>query len=343
MSIDWPTRDILETVGSLATKPGELVHGSIDAGVAKIPLIAIAGVRPGPVLYVQALQHGLELNGCDVMRRLIQRLEPSELSGTLILVPMANPLAARVHMQSFPYPDRATHRKINDMNRRWTEPLGGPNHVDQMVAALAPVVKLADAIIDLHCHEYLYSTMVMTNMHQPDCAEFALAMGFPYVSSGTGVPGMFGMYCRETLGKIVATVEMPPLRRVDHANSAAGFRGVLNALKSMGMLPGEPQLPPTTAIFGTGPQESKSVLAEREGFLSRYVSGGEFVTEGQLVAEIWDPEEFRVVQGIHAPFDACVTSIGRPPQAWGDPEHDFMNIDDRAVTFTVPSQIIERE
>ena len=342
MSIDWPTRNVLETVGPLATKPGERVHGSIDAGVAKIPLVAIAGVHPGPVLYVQALQHGLELNGCDVMRRLIQHLDPSALSGTLILVPMANPLAARVHMQSFPYPDRPTQRKINDMNRRWADPIGGPNHVDQMVAALAPIVNLADAIIDLHCHEYLYSTMAMTNMQEPDCAEFALGMGFQHVSSGTGVAGMFGRYCRETLGKIVATVEMPPLRRVDPANSAIGFRGVINALRSMGMLGGEPELPPKTAIFGTAEQKSKTVLAEREGFMSRYVSGGEFVTEGQLAAEIWDPEEFRVAQEIRAPFDACITSIGRPPQTWGEPEHDFMNIDDRAVTFTVPSQIIDR-
>jgi len=229
MSTTWPVRDILTEVGPLTTAPGTLTHGSIDAGVARIPVIAVAGVRPGPVLYVQALQHGLELNGCDVMRRLIQHLAPAELAGTLILTPMANPLAARVHMQSFPYPDRPTQRKINDMNRRWTEPLGGPNHVDRMVAALAPIVKLADAVIDLHCHEYLYSTMVMTNMNDADCAEFALGMGFSYVTSGTGRDGMFGKYCRETLGKITAIVEMPPLRRVDHANSAIGFRGVRNA------------------------------------------------------------------------------------------------------------------
>jgi len=342
MAIEWPIREPLTSVGPVSTQPGTMARGSLKAGMATIPVLAYAGIKPGPVLYVQALQHGLELNGCDVMRRLIQELDPSEVSGTLILVPLANPLAARVHMQSFPYPDRPTHRKINDMNRRWFEGHGNVNAVDRQVEALKPIVALADACIDLHCHEYLYSSMVLTDMASPSCAEFALAMGFEVVRSGNGTEGMFGPYVRETLGKIGLTVEMPPLRRVDHANSEVGFRGVLNALKFMGMVQGEPELPGQTAIFGTGPQNAHSVVAQREGFMSRYVSGGEQVTAGQVVAEIWSPDDFSVVQRIEAPFDSFVTSIGRPPQVWGEPEHDFMNVGDRAVSFTTASEIVQR-
>jgi len=317
-------------------------RGTLCAGMARIPVLAYAGTEPGPVLYIQALQHGLELNGCDVMRRLVQTLDPGELSGTLVLVPVANPLAARVHMQSFPYPDRPTHRKINDMNRRWFAGHGDTNAVDIQVETLKPIVALADACIDLHCHEYLYSTMALTDMKAPESAALALDMGFEVINSGDGAEGMFGHYVRETLGKIGITVEMPPLRRVDHASSQAGFRGMLNALKSMGMLPGEPELPPRTAIFGTGPQQSQSVIAEREGFMARYARAGEYVQQNQLVAEIWSPDDFSVTQRIAAPFASFVTSIGRPPQNWGDPEHDFMNIGDRAATFTTASEIIER-
>ena len=342
MAIQWPQQAPLTHVGSVSLDPGSMSRRSLSAGMASIPLLVYAGKMPGPILYVQALQHGLELNGCDVMRRLVQTLDPGEMSGTLILVPMANPLAARVHMQSFPYPDRPTQRKINDMNRRWFAGHGDVNAVDIQVEALKPIVSLADACIDLHCHEYLYSSMVLTDMTSPGDAELALAMGFERISSGGDSDGMFGGYVRGTLGKIGITVEMPPLRRVDHANSETGFRGVLNALKFMGMLPGEPELPARTAIFGTGPQERKSVVAEREGFMSRYASGGEQVSKGQVVAEIWSPDDFSVVQRIEAPFDCFVTSIGRPPQNWGEPEHDFMNVGDRAVSFTTASEIIER-
>jgi len=117
---------------------------------------------------------------------------------------------------------------------------------------------------------------------------------------------------------------------------------VINALTFMGMLKGQLELPERTAIFGTGPQDARSVVTEREGFMSRYVNGGDAVKAGQVVAEIWSPDDFSVVQRIEAPFDSFVTSIGRPPQVWGEPEHDFMNIGDRAVSFTTASEIVQR-
>ncbi len=343
MPTQWPDRDPLRTVGSVTVAPGHSGRGTLRAGMAGIPIHVYAGSGPGPVLYVQALQHGLELNGCDVMRQLIQALDPAALTGTLILVPMANPLAARTHAQSFPYPDRATDRKTNDMNRRWFEGHATSNAVDQQVEALKPIVALADACIDLHCHEYLYSSMVLTDMSDPVCAEFALAMGFDVVRSGTGTEGMFGRYVRGALGRVGVTVEMPPLRRVDHANSAIGQRGVLNALRHMGMLDGALELPPRTAVFGTGQQQGKTVFVGEEGFMSRYVKAGDRVSAGQVVAEIWRPDDFTVVQRIEAPFDSFVISIGRPPQNWGDPEHDFMNVGDRAVSFSTASEIVRRD
>lgn len=342
MATEWSKREPLSTVGPVVLEPGTMGRGVIQAGMARMPVLVYAGTAPGPVLYVQALQHGLELNGCDVMRRLVQSLDVSSMSGTLILVPVANPLAARIHAQSFPYPDRPTQRKINDMNRRWFGEHGCTNAVDVQVNALMPIVALADACIDLHCHEYLYSSMVLTDMGCPACAELALAMGFAVVRSGQGTEGMFGRYVRDVLGAVGLTVEMPPLRRVDHANSEVGFRGVVNAMRHMGILEGAPDLPARTAVFGTGPQQGKTVIAEQEGFMSRYVHAGDEVRRGQVAAEIWSPDDFSVVQRIEAPFDSFVTSIGRPPQTWGEPEHDFMNIGDPAASFSTASAVIER-
>ena len=342
MATEWPERDPLTTVGPVSVEPGRMGRGVIRAGMAGMPVLVYAGTAPGPVLYVQALQHGLELNGCDVMRRLVQDLDPSCMAGTLVLVPVANPLAARIHAQSFPYPDRPTQRKINDMNRRWFEGHGSANPVDLQVDALMPIVALADACIDLHCHEYLYSCMALTDLGDPRCADLAMAMGFGVVRSGQGTEGMFGRYVREVLGVPGVTVEMPPLRRVDHANSETGFRGVVNAMRSMGMLEGDPELPERTAVFGTGPQESKTVFAEKEGFMSRYVHAGDEIRQGQVAAEIWSPDDFSVVQRIEAPFDSFVTSVGRPPQNWGEPEHDFVNVGDSAVSFSTASEVIER-
>jgi predicted deacylase len=112
------------------------------------------------------------------MRRLIREAPTQDLSGTLILVPMANPPAARVHMQSFPYPDPAGSRGLNDLNRRWFRSPPESNPADRIVSALKPVVALADAVMDLHCHEYLYPPIAWANLKHAGTRALALALGF---------------------------------------------------------------------------------------------------------------------------------------------------------------------
>jgi len=339
MRMEWPRQDLPGTVGPVAVQAGRLTRGTLRAGLADIPLLVLGGGAPGPVLYVQALQHGLELNGVEVMRRLVTTLEPSRLRGTLILVPMANTLAARVHMQSYPYADRPRERQLNDMNRRWREPLGGANHVDQAVAALAPCVAMADAMIDLHCHEYLYAPMALTDCHDPTSRALGIAMGLGVVNHSLGTEGMFGRYCRDTLGKPAITVEMPPLRRVDAGTSAMGFRAVLNALRWMGMLDEPLDLPERALIFDGG--VSDGVRAEHEGFVARLAQPGDLVTAGAVVGEIWSPDRFEPVQVIRAPRHTAVTSLGRPPVLWGDPEQDFVNVGESVAGFCVPAAVVE--
>jgi predicted deacylase len=341
MATRWSSHGVLEQVGPVAVAPGALRRGTLRAGLADVPLLVFGGGAPGPVLYVQALQHGLELNGVEVMRRLVTTLDAGALHGTLILVPMANTLAARVHMQSYPYADRPHERRLNDMNRRWSTPVGGANHVDRVVAVLEPLVRLADAVIDLHCHEYLYAPMALTDAGDGCCRELVLAAGFEVVHSTAGTEGMFGRYCRATLGKPEVTIEMPPLRRVDPRSSAIGYRGVLNMMRHLGMLEGRLELPPRTLIYGSGAGKSQSFKAEREGYIARLVEPGQDVKAGDLAAEIWSPDTFEPVQSIHAPFDGVVTSIGRPPQLWGEPEQDFINIGENALSFAVPGEIVD--
>ena len=82
MAIEWSRQAPLTRVGPISIDPGRMSRGTLTAGMAGIPLLVYAGTAPGPILYVQALQHGLELNGCDVMRRLVQTRDPGEISGT---------------------------------------------------------------------------------------------------------------------------------------------------------------------------------------------------------------------------------------------------------------------
>ena len=50
------------------------------------------GAEDGPTLYVQAAQHGREINGSEVLRRFHEEIETENLAGRIVAVPVADPL-----------------------------------------------------------------------------------------------------------------------------------------------------------------------------------------------------------------------------------------------------------
>lgn len=104
------------------------------------------GDEPGPTLYVQAAQHGREINGTEVLRRFHERLPLETLSGTVIAVPVANPLT--FDRVSYTTPEQLDSVNPN-MNRIWPGNGDGSLH-QRMAARLWEYVATADAIVDLH-------------------------------------------------------------------------------------------------------------------------------------------------------------------------------------------------
>ena len=104
------------------------------------------GTGDGPTLYVQAAQHGREINGTETLRRFHERLPLEELSGTIVAVPVANPLT--FDLVSYITPEEFDSVNVN-MNRIWPGDDNGSLH-ERMAATLWTEVERADAIIDLH-------------------------------------------------------------------------------------------------------------------------------------------------------------------------------------------------
>ncbi len=83
-------------VGGLAVKPGE--RRLVDLPISKLsnhapvtlPVHVLHGAQPGPTMFVSAAIHGDELNGVEIIRRLLRTLDPQSISGTLLCVPVVN-------------------------------------------------------------------------------------------------------------------------------------------------------------------------------------------------------------------------------------------------------------
>ena len=124
-----------------------LTLARLPSGVAVETTVHVYG-EGDPVVYAQAAQHGREINGSSVLRRLhdelVDRDEP--LSGTLVAVPVADPLTFDHVSYTTPEAFDATN---GNMNRCWPGDPDGTLH-ERMAAALWDYAGEADYIVDLH-------------------------------------------------------------------------------------------------------------------------------------------------------------------------------------------------
>ena len=74
--------------------PGEQKPAAVPVpGAAPLTAFCFCGKKPGKTLVVTAGVHGCEYVGIQALRRLAQELDPETLSGSVVLLPLANPSA----------------------------------------------------------------------------------------------------------------------------------------------------------------------------------------------------------------------------------------------------------
>ncbi|MFB6117236.1 succinylglutamate desuccinylase/aspartoacylase family protein [Halosegnis sp.] len=248
----------------------------------------------GPTVYVQAAQHGIELNGPAALRRLHDRLVDSRLAGEVRVVPVANPPA--FDHRSYTSPVAYDARSLN-MNRDWPGDESG-SFGERLVSRLWPLVVDADAAIDLHTGT---PDMLSHVRYAGDDASQRLATVFgtdyrlvdesePDASDTT--TGKFRIAAVQA-GIPAITAELSNSRTVAPQAATTGADGVERALQSLGVLSGSvapadqmelrASLSPVTAadsgLFEPAPD----------------VAVGESLTAETQLGRIYDPASFELL------------------------------------------------
>ena len=105
-SATWPDR-----VGTAEVRPGEVTRGKLplieyaDGSDVEAPVIVVTGKKRGPVAWLISCGHGDEVGGALAMQRVARALDPSTMSGLVILIPVANPPAFQAMRRVNPSPD----------------------------------------------------------------------------------------------------------------------------------------------------------------------------------------------------------------------------------------------
>ncbi len=276
---------------------------SFQALSVKTPVLVIRGTAPGPTLCLTAAVHGDELNGVEIVRRVLEETEPDKLSGTLIGVPIVNMLG--FERSSRYLPDR------RDLNRYFPGHSRGSSAARIAHAFFEAIVRRCDALIDLHTGSFHRANMpqIRGDLLNPGVAALAKAFGAEVLIHHTGQIG--------TLRKAATDAGIPtiiyeggePMRFQDTEieRGAAGTRSVLTELGLVERKRAGRSSDGIRTFY-----ETHWIRVNHGGILVSHVRLGDWVTVDQRLGRISDPMG-RGRSQVTSPYKGRVIGIALAP------------------------------
>ena len=277
------------TIGGTQIKPGE--RKRFDLNIARLydttelgmPVSVFRGKKAGPTLFISAAIHGDELNGVEIVRRLIKNPKLKNLSGTLITVPIVNVFGFNNKARYLP--DR------RDLNRFFPGSKKG-TLADRMANVfIKEIVEKSTHGIDLHTGAIHRTNLpqIRACLKSAETKRLAIAFGAPVVLDASLRDGSLRQELVERNIPILV-YEGGEALRFDEIAIRSGLRGILSVMRSLNMIPSGPKKQLT-------PQKKKTFVALSSHWLRAPVSGilrclkrlGDRVVKGEVLALIGDP------------------------------------------------------
>jgi hypothetical protein len=218
-----------------------------DGSTFGLPVAVVNGAEPGDTLYVQAVSDGDELNGVGVVSRVVPRLDPAELSGTVLLVGIVNHHAFQVAEHRNPIDDRK-------LNRTYPGDENGTSS-ERITHATFQAARRADLVLDLHqgsTSRMIDETRVRCGsrhrLHR-DCLRLAKTFDCGYILDQKGPDGQLA---RAGPDEGIPTIDPELGGSVgwDESSIQRGVEGVFNVLRGYDYLEGDVAPSPQTRAKG---------------------------------------------------------------------------------------------
>ncbi|WP_222852111.1 succinylglutamate desuccinylase/aspartoacylase family protein [Olivibacter sp. SDN3] len=303
-------------------KPGQRVDLQIPVSDEKhrtfIPISILHGKQPGPTFSIIAGVHGYEYTPILAVQQLLAQLDPEKLSGTLLIVPVANVPGFEGRSVFINPQDR------KNLNRVFPGDLAGS--ITERIAATINqyIIKRSDILLDIHAgdgnEDLLPFACYYDRKDTPGITAHAksltLAAGFTYNLSYpyTLKPHDKAEYAFKEAtqqGLVALSLECGKLGRTDSSDTDQIVHAILNILHKEKMLPGKHNnttLTPQKLIT-----KQHYVYAPTSGIFYSNFKSGDLVEKGKMIGYISDFFG-KVQKKIHAPVKGRVMyKIGTPP------------------------------
>ncbi|UCD37940.1 MAG: succinylglutamate desuccinylase/aspartoacylase family protein [Fidelibacterota bacterium] len=319
---------------------GKLVQAgesrTIDVPMARLythteitmPVVVIHGKKNGPRLFICASIHGDEINGVEIIRRVLENVSTKQLSGTLLAVPIVNVFGFITHSRYLP--DR------RDLNRSFPGSLTGSLAARLAHLFMREIVLQCNYGIDLHTAASPRTNLpqIRTTPGDEEMLRIADAFAAP-VTVLAKAPG--GSLRREAIKRGVKVL-LYEAGESAHFNSTAietGFNGILRVMHHLGMVKGIRTRGRHDPLHSS---RSAWIRARQSGILHLKVQPGDWIQKGQQLGIISDPlgEEIKMIK---APWRGLVIGQIKEPLVYrGDAVLHLASIDESAQKRTLDTQ-----
>ncbi len=275
-------------------QPLSLLGDSIEPGSSKIltwalesgfsdvsapaSVLVVNGLQPGPTMCLTAAVHGDELNGIEIVRRVVYELDAQKLSGAVIAVPIVN-------LEGF---KRATRYLPDrrDLNRYFPGRANGSFASRIAFSFFGEVISHCDFLIDVHTGSLDRTNLpqIRANLTDEKVADLAGRMGSIVVLQSNGRVGTLRRAATDA-GIPAVTFETGAPNNLQKKAVEEGVKTINAALRSLGL---------TAASFWLRSKEpiyyrSRWIRASQGGILFSKVALGDSVKEGTVLGLLSNP------------------------------------------------------
>ncbi len=313
------------TLGTATAQSGRKATGflQVPAGIdpaTDIPVAVLNGTRPGPTLALVAGSHGTEYASIVALQKMIQTVDPADIAGVLIIVPLVNPGS---------FEQKVLHLNPVDgknMNRFYPGKIDGTQTERALWAITKQVVERCDYLIDFHggdIDENLlpYSYWLKTGNSSLDTVTrgMVLAFGFDHIIIATDRPtdpndSRYLDSTAITRGKASITVEAGRASTTDAKDIDALISGSLDVMRYLKMLPGAATPVEHPVWIG----KISILTSDRDAVFYPLVAPQMYMQQSMRIGYLTDFFGTKV-QDVTAPVSGIVLLIGAlPSQKKGD-------------------------
>ncbi len=327
------------TLAGVEVLPGQ--RRKIEIRVAKlydftgmhVPVEVVRGNEEGPCFFVCGAIHGDEINGVEIVKRLLTHPALKRIRGTLIAVPIVNVFG--FNTKSRYLPDR------RDLNRSF------PGNAEGSLASQLAHIFTQEVLskcaygVDLHTGAIHRDNLphIRCDLDDPETRKLAEAFQVPVVINSAGRDGSLRDAAHDRGVKILL-YEGGEALRFNEPVIRMGLQGVLSVMRTIGMLPSAAARKKHPPLFHA--RSSHWVRAPHSGTLLPRKHLGDHVTKDELLGVVSDPfGEHRFT--LHASHDGIIVGQTMLPLV-NDGDACFhiasSEISKQAIEATPPQELV---